>query len=535
MRTRAKPVAKSDAALVADLQVVVQKGVIESMKTDALVINHFEDAKSPRGATGAVDKAFGKLITKHLKTGDFKGRFGELAVLYPEDTGAKRVILAGLGKKDAFDIDRARRVSAKVAQRARALGASSVHTVVHGAGAGGLPVEDAAQALVEGAILALYKFDVYKGAESRKKEDENDGARRISRLVIVENDAEHVPAIKAAAARAQIIATSANWARTLGSLSGADARAENIAEHARDLSKLGVKVTIWNKREIEKRNMGALLAVNQGSVHEPRFVVMEHGKKAPGTPTICVVGKGVTFDTGGISIKPGAKMEDMKYDKCGAAAVFGTMRAAALLKLDVHLVGVTPFTDNMPSGSAYKPGDVVTAMNGKTIEVQNTDAEGRMILADALSFVDATYKPDAVVDYATLTGAVVIALGSQASGLMSNNDALADELLAAGERTHERVWRLPLFEEYDEQIKSQVADVKNVGGRSAGSITAAKFLGHFIGDWPWAHLDIAATAWNSESPGFNKDYSPAEATGVGVRLTIDWLTARAKASSRSKK
>ncbi len=525
--------AVGDRALVADVDVRVEAGDIAASACDAIVVNLFQGVTKPAGATGALDAATGGAISTFLATGDFKGKLGEIAVLYPDGVKAKRVLLAGLGKEKDFDVDKVRRVSAKVAQKARALDVKALHTIVHGAGIGGIDPERAAEAVAEGTILGLYRFDVYRGMESKRKEQEqaSEGGSAATKgpdsMVIVEHDASRIDAIRTGAARGRAVATSVNWTRTLGTLSGVEAIPATIADHANDLKKLGVKVRILKKRDIEKEKMGAFLGVNRGSIHEPRFVIMEHGKKGKDTPTIALVGKGITFDTGGISLKPGPKMEDMKFDKCGAAAVFGIMRAAALLDLPLHIVGVTPFTENMPGGNAYKPGDVLIAKNGKTIEVQNTDAEGRLILADALCWVDENLKPGAVLDYATLTGAVSVALGTQAMGIMGNNEDLLRELHDAGNRTHERAWALPFYDEYDEQIKSKIADVKNIGGKNAGAITAGKFLSHFIGDWPWVHLDIAAVAWNDDSPGFNKDYSPEQATGAGVRLTVDWLRARA--------
>jgi leucyl aminopeptidase len=268
--------------------------------------------------------------------------------------------------------------------------------------------------------------------------------------------------------------------------------------------------------------MGGLLAVNQGSAREPRFVVLEHKPAGARGPPFVVVGKGITFDTGGISIKPSERMEDMKFDKSGASAVFGILRACALLKLPQHVVGLTAWTDNMPSGSAYKPGDVVKTLSGKTIEVINTDAEGRVILADALAYA-ARYDPAAVVELSTLTGGIVIALGNQASGAFANDADLLARVKESAEATRERVWEMPMFEEYGEMVKSKIADVKNSAGRSASSVTAAKFLEAFVGDHPWVHLDIAGTAWCEGSPGFNEEINPGPATGVGVRLLTHLL------------
>jgi leucyl aminopeptidase len=300
---------------------------------------------------------------------------------------------------------------------------------------------------------------------------------------------------------------------------GNDLYPETLADHARRAGKTaGFRVQVFDKRKIEALKMGGLLAVNQGSVRPPVFIVMEWKGASATQPPIVLVGKGVTFDTGGISIKPAERMGDMKMDMHGAATVIGTMFAVAKLRLPINVVGLVPATENMPSGSAYRPGDIVTFMNGKTAEIDNTDAEGRLILADALTYAE-RYKPQAVVDIATLTGACVIALGHVASGLMGNDRALLDRIKTAADATSEYVCELPLYEEYLEQIKSDVADVKNTGGRPAGAITAALFLKHFIGNYPWAHLDIAGTGMAPKEGA----YSPKGATGVGVRLFVEML------------
>ena len=275
---------------------------------------------------------------------------------------------------------------------------------------------------------------------------------------------------------------------------------------------------MFDRKRIEQLNMGGVLTVNKGSDKEPRFIIMEHGRKFKNRGTVVLVGKGVTFDTGGISIKPAAGMAEMKMDMSGAAAVIGTFHAAAQLKMKRHIIGLIPAVENMLSGSAVKPGDIIRHHNGKTSEVDNTDAEGRLILADALSYAS-RYKPNLVIDLATLTGAVVVALGHYATGMMGTDQKSMDALRDAGDKTYERVWQLPMFDEYEKQIKSDIADVKNVGGRWAGAITAGLFLKKFIGDYPWVHLDIAGTAILEA----DQDYIPKGGSGVGVRLLIEFL------------
>jgi len=288
----------------------------------------------------------------------------------------------------------------------------------------------------------------------------------------------------------------------------------------------GLTCKVLGQKELAKEGCGALLGVAQGSEREPQMIILEHNGGTKGKAPVALVGKGVTFDSGGISLKPGEKMDEMKMDMAGGAAVIGTMLAIALLKLPINVVGVVPAVENLPSGTAYRPGDILTSLSGKTIEVLNTDAEGRLILADALTYVK-RYQPELVVDLATLTGACIIALGHHATAVLGNDQKLIDSLLAAGEASGERLWQLPLWDDYDPLIKSDVADVKNTGGRAAGTITAAAFLKKFASDFHWAHLDIAGTAWRDQ----NQPYIPKGGTGVGVRLLVAFLQKLAQRST----
>ncbi|MEZ4770056.1 MAG: leucyl aminopeptidase [Caldilineales bacterium] len=283
--------------------------------------------------------------------------------------------------------------------------------------------------------------------------------------------------------------------------------------------RLGLRVTVLNQAHLEEQGFGGILAVGKGSANESRFIVMEHGEAAEGEPTVCLVGKGLTFDSGGLSLKPADAMETMKSDMGGAAAVFGAMQAIAELDLPVHVVGLVSSAENMPSSTAYRPGDIVRTLSGQTIEVLNTDAEGRIILSDALFYAQ-RYNPAAVVELSTLTGAIIIALGSHATGMMATDQALADRISRAGEASGERVWQLPLWDEYREMVKSEIADLKNLAGRPAGSITAGAFLAAFAGDYPFVHLDIAGTAW-ADKPA--KPYHSPGGTGVGVRLIVEYV------------
>lgn len=519
------------------VQVVVETSDITRLESDLVVVDAFENAESFGGVTAAVDKASGGALARILAAGDFKGAFKEIALAHPAKGPHKRVMLVGLGEVGKLTPDRVRRVAAVIARRARDLGVKECHVVLPGVGrpqgakARAKPVDGgpsldpgvAAEAFAEGALLGLYTFDFYKGKKDEPKKDPKRKKEDLARIVLVERDAAHAKAAREGVERGAIIADATNQCRDWAALSSAEAAPERYAERAERLAREhGLEATILGKREIEAHGMGGLLAVAQGSVREPRFVVLEH-KPRKASATVVLVGKGICFDSGGISIKPSDKMEDMKMDKSGASAVMGAVVAAARLGLPLHVVAIAPFTDNLPSGSAYKPGDIVRTMSGKTIEVVNTDAEGRVILSDALAYAT-RYEPAALVELSTLTGACPIAVGHLAIAAMGNSDALMAQLRKAGDATMERVWPLPFFEEYGELVKSKVADVKNSAGRIGGSITAGKFLENFVGDHPWTHLDIAATAWHEgPTPRLNDEYCPEYATGVGVRLLVEWM------------
>ncbi len=493
------------------MEIHVQQGGIESSKADTIIVNLFEGVTTPGGATGAVDKALGGAISDLIAGGDLKGKAGEVAVLYPRGAiAARRVLVVGLGKAESFDLEGIRRASAAAVRRARDLNARQVATIVHGAGIGGHDAAAAAQATVEGALLATYRYDAPK-----KRESQND----IDVLTIVEHDAGRLEAIRAGATLGEAVAAGVALARDLVNMPPNVATPTLIAERAQAIAAAhDLGVTVGDRAWAAERHMGAFLAVAQGAGEPPAFIVLEHNAGRTDLPTVVLVGKGITFDTGGISIKPSAGMGDMKSDMGGAAAVLGAMEVVGRLGLPLHVVGITPCTENMPDAAAYRPADVITASNGKTIEIISTDAEGRMVLADALVYAK-KYQPGAVIDLATLTGACVVALGAGvAAGLFCNDDALRDQLLAAASATYERLWPLPLYTDYRRAINSEVADMKNSGGRSGGVGTSAVFLQEFT-DYPWAHLDIAGMAL-SEKAG---DYAPVGGTGFGVRLLVEYL------------
>lgn len=440
--------------------------------------------------------------------GDFAGKDGETHVVYTRrGSKARRIILTGLGEHKKLSLERYRRSSAAAAKRARSLKAGSLTIFMPSVKS---DYHSAVCAVAEGAILALYKFDKYIS----KKADET---QSIQHITLCTEDASKLRVGRHAAENAGIVCDATYLARNLANSPGNEIYPESLAEAARlSAERCSYSATILDEREIKDLGMGGVLGVSQGSTHPPRFIILEYGekKKIP----VVLVGKGVTFDSGGISIKPSAGMAEMKMDMAGAAAVIGTFEAVARLQLPVHIVGLIPSVENMPSGSSIRPGDIIRHYNGKTSEVDNTDAEGRLILADALAYAE-KYKPSAVIDLATLTGAVVVALGHHAAGMLGNDEALMEKLNQAGEAAYERVWQLPLFDEYETLIKSDVADVKNTGGRWAGAITGAWFLKKFIGSYNWVHLDIAGTAMLEE----NGEYTQRGASGFGVRLLTEFF------------
>ncbi|MBI3326975.1 MAG: leucyl aminopeptidase [Nitrospinae bacterium] len=497
------------------MQVSVRAGGLEKEPVDALVVMHYEGDRKPQGVGAAIDKALKGAITGVLREGEFTGKPRQLSVLHTQGAlTAKKVILAGLGQPDKLTLDKLRQTAGSAATFARDLNAKRVATTIEGIGRAHLTPAEAAQAIVEGALLGLYRFDKYKTSDNERKE--------ITSLTLVEGTRAPSKAVQRGAEVGRILAESANLARSLINHPANDMTPTILAEQAQRMAgEFGVTCEVLERKDMQKLGMGLLLGVAQGSQQPPKFIILEHRGGKRNQRNIVFVGKGITFDSGGISIKVAEGMERMKYDMSGGAAVIGALRAVAALQLPYNVIGLVPATENLPSGSATKPGDVHRAMNGKTAEIVNTDAEGRLILGDALAYA-ARYKPIACIDLATLTGACVIALGHEAIGMMGNpeGEGLMDRLRRAGVRAGERVWQLPLWEEYLEQVTSDVADVKNVGmGRAAGSIAGAAFLAKFVDGYPWVHLDIAGTAWADR----DQPYKPKGGTGVGVRLLTQML------------
>lgn len=481
---------------------------LENRKTADLLVIPFWSEKKKVEAAAEIDK-LGSLVKLPLASGDFKGKEGELLILYPTGQKESRVVLLGLGEKEKITIEILRRAYGALTKASNKKGIADVNLLLPKVGA--LTEENVLRGVLEGFLLANYSFHKHKCDSI--KENIPTLIKKIN-LIGVEKGALDL------AKKIGIICEGVYFARDLTNTNADEINPQHLTHVAQHLAKTlpNVKATIFDKKRIEKEKMGLLLAVNRGSAIDPAFIMLEYkGKGKPKEHTV-LVGKGITYDTGGLNIKSSG-METMKADMGGAAVVLATVMVAAKLGLPVHLTAVIPATDNAVSSTSYKPGDVYTSFAGKTVEVANTDAEGRLVLADALAYVTKHLKPTRIIDFATLTGGVDVALGNEAIGMMSNNDVLADQFARAGSETFERVWRLPLFEEYKDNIRSDVADIKNVGTRSASPIIGGIFLQHFIDKTPWAHFDIASAAYLNEA----KRYHPKFATGVGVRLMVEFL------------
>jgi leucyl aminopeptidase len=491
------------------MKINVRAGSIEKHKTDAAIILLFEKEK-PGKVAERMDKALGGMISRLIKKGDIKLKTGAVHLFYPEGRiRAERLLLVGLGSRNEFTPHRLRQAAGKAACSLRSAGARDITFITDGVV---LDAEELGQALAEGTMLGLYRFLKYKTGKDNGLE------RDVRTITLLKESIGGLKAVQKGVKVGVAIAASTVMARDLVSSPPADKTPTIIAARAKEIARqFGLKLRVLEKDRMRKLRMGGLLGVAAGSVQPPKFLIVEH-RKGGKKPFIALVGKTITFDSGGISIKPAENMDRMKDDMAGGAAVLGAIRTAAALKLPLNIVGLLPVTENMPSGSAFKPGDVLRTMSGQTIEILSTDAEGRLILSDALTYA-CTYKPAVIVDIATLTGACGIALGTEATGMLGTDDRFKQMIRAAGEKTGERVWEMPLWEEYYEQIKSDIADMKNTGGRRGGVITAAALLSKFVQKYPWVHLDIATTAWTEKE----RPYTPKGATGIGVRLLTQFL------------
>ncbi len=493
------------------MEFVVKNTKAPAIKAATLVLPVGEDLVLGTTAQ-SIDAASAGAIATVLKRGDLQGKPGQTLLLQQlPGIKAERVLLVGTGKADELDNRQWRKVVTAVTGALKNLGGSDAALALQDVQIKGRDAYARTRILVEVLAGGQYVFDRFKS----KKAD----ARPLSRITLLSDKTEQAQ-VEQAANHAQAITTGMNFARDLGNLPPNVCHPSYIAEQARQLGKdfKGLKVEVLDEKKLRELGAGSFLAVSQGSDQPGCIVVMQYNGGKKGEQPYALVGKGITFDTGGISLKPGLGMDEMKYDMCGAASVLGTFRAALELQLPINLVGVLACAENMPSGGATRPGDIVTTLSGQTVEILNTDAEGRLVLCDALTYVE-RFKPRAVIDVATLTGACIVALGSQTSGLMSNDEELARQLLGAGQNADDRAWQLPLFDEYQEQLDSPFADIANIGGPKAGTITAGCFLSRFTKAYAWAHLDIAGTAWISG--GKEKG-----ATGRPVPLLTQYLLDR---------
>jgi len=489
--------------------------------TDVLVLAAYEDDNTLPKSIQGVDKVLNGALLEIHKSGEFKGTLNQTVVFHTRGAIApKRIALIGLGKRKDCTLDRIRQAAAISIKRIRQIGASTCVIPIFGSDSVKVPLEDIAQAIVEGSILGSYRFDQYR------TDLNGDQSKDVSSLTLLVTAAGELGDAKGGVRRGEASGSATTFVRDLCNHPANVLTPSRVVEEARKIAKeKGVTLKVLEKKDQEKLGMGGLLGVSRGSIEPAKFLILEYAGGGRKSKPIVLVGKTVTFDSGGISLKPSENMEQMKADMTGGAEVLATIRAAAQLRLPLHVIGLLPATENMPGGRATKPGDILNMLNGKTVEVQNTDAEGRLILADGLAYAS-RFKPQCIIDVATLTGACAVALGQFAIGMMGTDDSLKKEFSQAGLQAGERVWEMPLWDEYFEQLKSDVADMRNIGGRGGGMITAAVFLSKFVGDFPWVHLDIASTDWSASE----RAYIGKGPTGIGTRLLLQFLLNRAKKS-----
>lgn len=492
------------------MNIRVEKGIAEKYPCELLLLFSFESPDPLEGPIKSVDLKWKGFLTTLINQGDFKGELFQCRLLHTQGAlPAKRVLLTGLGKKEEFDLEKWRGAASKAGQFIRDSGIKQFAFQIKAVK--DQSEEELTESFVTGFLLGTYQFNEFKTLE-------RDKIKKIDEGALLGKTEEEIGQIKQGLKRGQIISDAVCLARDLANAPSNQVTPTALAEKAVEIAKdEGLGIEVLDLGQAEAMGMGAFVAVAKGSQEPAKFIMLEYNKEK-GLDTIVLVGKGITFDSGGISIKPADRMEQMKADMSGAAAVLCTMKAASKLKLPLHLVGLIPATENLPSGKAYKPGDVLKTLSGQTVEVISTDAEGRLILADALTY-SLRYQPKAVIDLATLTGAVVIALGDYVIGLFGNDESLQEKIEGAAGKTGEKVWRLPLWDEYFDYLKSDVADFKNVGTRAAGAIIGGIFLSKFVEKTCWVHLDIAGPAFIEKE----RPYMPKGGTGVGVRLLLQLL------------
>jgi leucyl aminopeptidase len=490
------------------MEVRAEFGKFYDVEADALVVTIYEGEKAEDGALKELDERTGGVVSAILGTDEMRGKQNDTFYVYrPGTIRAERLLLIGAGKREDFSLDTIRKVTGSAARLLRSKGARSMAILRRSQ----LEIGNSAQAAVEGALLGLFEPDMYK-TESKEE-------RRIDELILLAATPGSEDALAQGVERGRIIGEAVNFARELSNEPSSTLTPTELAERAKETStRFGLDIDVLDETRMKELGMGALLGVARGSDEPAKLIVLRYSGNEADSNTIAIVGKGITFDSGGISIKPAEGMEKMKYDMSGAAATLAAMRAIAQLKPRANVIGLMPTTENMPSGRAYKPGDVLRAMSGKTIEVINTDAEGRLILADAISYAR-KLGATKIIDLATLTGAVSIALGTINVAILGNNQLFVDEVRGAAREVGERFWQLPMDKDYRDLIKSDIADIKNSAGRNAGTITAAYFLREFAEDTPWVHLDIAGTAWEND----RKPYMSKGPTGVAIRTLVNYV------------
>ena len=492
-------------------------GDITKIKAGAIVVNLFEGMERLDGDIANIDKALDGAISQLISQGEIKGKLNEVTIVHSlGKLPATRVVVAGLGKQQELTQDRVRGVMAETCRLLQQKGVDSMATIAQGAEIADITVEGAAQAVTEGALLGVYSFRRHITKEAEHGE--------IKQLLIVGSDETKLPILEQGCYKGRVLAEATNLARDMVNEPANYMTPNHMADMAAKLAETyGLELSVLEREQMQELGMGALLGVAQGSRQPPKFIVLHYRGSNTTEIDVALVGKGVTFDSGGISIKPSEKMDEMKGDMAGGAAVMAAISAIAQLKPKINVMAVIPATENLPGDSALKPGDILTAMNGKTIEIISTDAEGRLILADALGYAK-KLGAKLVVDVATLTGACRVALGDVCSGAFGNNQELVDKVIAAGTEAGELIWQMPMYEEYKEQNKSEVADIKNIGGKYGGAITAAQFIAEFAGDTPWVHLDIAGTSLSEKE----RTYRVKGATGVPVRTLVNLVLSLAK-------
>lgn len=498
------------------MHVKAQVGRVESEPAEVLVLTHCEGDGLAKVDAALFDKMLGGALRDLVQSKEFEGKANDVLLYHTQGkTPAKRLLLVGLGKKKDVTLDSLRQAFGYAVKRVRQAKVDTFAMALPTVVPKGSTLIEVVQAVVEGAILGSYQFTTYRSEKGSTKD--------VSGMTILAPQKSQLRPLTEGIRRGVATAEATVLVRDLCNHPSNVMTPTRIANEAKAVAKEpGVNLKILEQKDMEQLGMGALLGVARGSHEPPKFIILEYnGAKKKDERPVVFVGKTITFDTGGISLKPAENMEHMKADMTGGAEVLASMRAAARLKLPLRLISILPVAENMPGGRAMKPGDIVKTLSGKTVEVQNTDAEGRLILSDGLAYAT-RYKPAALVDIATLTGACVVALGQFAIGMFGTDARLKDSVRKAGLRAGERVWEMPLWDEYFEQLKSDVADMRNIGGRGGGMITAALFLSKFVGDCPWVHLDIASTDWSERE----RAYIPKGPTGIGTRLLIQYLIDR---------